>query len=707
MGSTLSLVGDFEIISLIKKAQQALLDVFDADYGVINLVREAGSADGLSPGKGFSPRKASKGMDGYELWNPLPQTISPLTSAVAKHVVETGEVVNVGDIKTDMKFSNCIDPKTGSRVRSILVVPVLDSDGNVIGVLELASKHKDGFTGNSFNLLIHFSTFFGMSLERCRNAEERMENAVRDMKNECTNDFKKRAMELTSALKEAQDNVNETINSAVQQTLNNEREESQKKIDTLLDEISKLQNYITAEEKRALDAEVYEKQLENSVQELKNISIIATSTQEKLQESNEELLNYKKKCDSLENHHSSLKRYLSCIEILVRSNLLSSRSLYETSISAACEMIDADMGQMYIVEHSSPILKLHDNGRLIETSFKLGEGVLGKVLKSSKSLLIKNTKTSGLSDLIFSRGIARQPTSLIAIPLVNEQIGVNALFVVCKTRTLRDEGDGFVQEDENLLNKFCDIVTALMATAAQALKYKNLKKEELQKSVEAGFILKQAIEDQNKSIIESNNIVVSKISHVIDAIVTIGRVEDLHSLYSTTGNFISALVEGDGGILYLFKNRELFSCSTDGEMMKIPSDNPANQVLMSGNSLVKPLNENVEVLFVPIFADPTLTGSNTSSSSTMSTNRKLKEANVVGVLQVSLRRKGVSGKHNVSTSPKFNLTPEFILEIIGKTVAAQLLQLYRIEENKNLLKAAETRTVAGMSECSERKRDYS
>ena len=40
--------------------------------------------------------------------------------------------------------------------------------------------------------------------------------------------------------------------------------------------------------------------------------------------------------------------------------------------------------------------------------------------------------------------------------------------------TLRD--DGFTEDDEILLKNFCEIVTALMATSVQAVKYKNLKK---------------------------------------------------------------------------------------------------------------------------------------------------------------------------------------------------------------------------------------
>jgi hypothetical protein len=84
---SLSTLTDLDFASFLDSARSSLIDVFEADFAVVKLVRET---DAASNKKGFSPRK--KETNDYELWNPLPQTTSPLGLSLARQVVDSGEV---------------------------------------------------------------------------------------------------------------------------------------------------------------------------------------------------------------------------------------------------------------------------------------------------------------------------------------------------------------------------------------------------------------------------------------------------------------------------------------------------------------------------------------------------------------------------------------------------------------------------------------
>jgi len=67
----------------------------------------------------------------------------PMGAGIAGHVASTGEGVRIDDAYADSRFNPEVDRRTGFRTRSILCLPVEDSDGRVFAVAQLLNR-RDG-----------------------------------------------------------------------------------------------------------------------------------------------------------------------------------------------------------------------------------------------------------------------------------------------------------------------------------------------------------------------------------------------------------------------------------------------------------------------------------------------------------------------------------------------------------------------------------
>jgi putative ABC transport system ATP-binding protein len=77
-----------------------------------------------------------------ELWSKVADTEIriPLQAGIAGHVATTGQPLTVPSAYDDPRFNREVDQRTGHRTRDILAVPVKDSRGRVVGVLEALNK---------------------------------------------------------------------------------------------------------------------------------------------------------------------------------------------------------------------------------------------------------------------------------------------------------------------------------------------------------------------------------------------------------------------------------------------------------------------------------------------------------------------------------------------------------------------------------------
>jgi Nif-specific regulatory protein len=84
---------------------------------------------------------------------------------VAGTCAAEGTLLNVPDPPADPRHDTTIDARTGYRTRSILAVPVRDTEGAVIGVLQLLNAEQGYFSGNDEKLALALSEEAGKVLE--------------------------------------------------------------------------------------------------------------------------------------------------------------------------------------------------------------------------------------------------------------------------------------------------------------------------------------------------------------------------------------------------------------------------------------------------------------------------------------------------------------------------------------------------------------
>lgn len=96
----------------------------------------------------------------------------PLGKGIAGSVARTKKTINIEDAYQDSRFNPDIDKQTGYRTKSILCMPLLTREGNVLGVTQMLNKHEGVFTEYDEKLLGLFSNNAAISIENAVLYEE-------------------------------------------------------------------------------------------------------------------------------------------------------------------------------------------------------------------------------------------------------------------------------------------------------------------------------------------------------------------------------------------------------------------------------------------------------------------------------------------------------------------------------------------------------
>lgn len=96
----------------------------------------------------------------------------PINSATTGIVAALGETVNIGDISSDQRFDHNLDDDAHFEHRSLLCMPIKDSDNKLIGVVSLINKKTGLFTTNDESFVEAFGIFCGISLANVSNYEQ-------------------------------------------------------------------------------------------------------------------------------------------------------------------------------------------------------------------------------------------------------------------------------------------------------------------------------------------------------------------------------------------------------------------------------------------------------------------------------------------------------------------------------------------------------
>uniref|UniRef100_A0AAY4EY46 Phosphodiesterase n=1 Tax=Denticeps clupeoides TaxID=299321 RepID=A0AAY4EY46_9TELE len=94
----------------------------------------------------------------------------PWGKGIIGYVAEHGETVNIPDAYQDHRFSDEIDKLTGYKTKSLLCMPIRNSDGEIIGVAQAINKSPEGalFTEDDEKVLQMYLPFCGIAISNAQ-----------------------------------------------------------------------------------------------------------------------------------------------------------------------------------------------------------------------------------------------------------------------------------------------------------------------------------------------------------------------------------------------------------------------------------------------------------------------------------------------------------------------------------------------------------
>ncbi|XP_013378617.1 cGMP-specific 3',5'-cyclic phosphodiesterase isoform X3 [Lingula anatina] len=108
----------------------------------------------------------------------------PVGKGIAGHVALTKETVNIKNAYEDPRFNNEVDLKTGYKTHSILCMPILNYEGDVIGVAQIINKRTGDevheFTEDDVEVFKNYLTFCGIGITNAQLFELSVEEYKRN-----------------------------------------------------------------------------------------------------------------------------------------------------------------------------------------------------------------------------------------------------------------------------------------------------------------------------------------------------------------------------------------------------------------------------------------------------------------------------------------------------------------------------------------------
>lgn len=106
-----------------------------------------------------------------ELWTKIatgiPEIRTPRHAGLVGHAVSTGQPVFIDDAYQDSRFNKDVDKKTGYRTKAILVIPIHNNEGEIIGAYQAINKmtESEKFSQTDLDRLTLAASYSGKTLE--------------------------------------------------------------------------------------------------------------------------------------------------------------------------------------------------------------------------------------------------------------------------------------------------------------------------------------------------------------------------------------------------------------------------------------------------------------------------------------------------------------------------------------------------------------
>lgn len=97
----------------------------------------------------------------------------PMDKGIAGECCSTNTIINIPDAYADPRFNQEVDKKSGFHTQTILCMPCQDSDGNVVGVIQLINKRNGAFDEMDERIMESFLVIAGPILAQSKLFQER------------------------------------------------------------------------------------------------------------------------------------------------------------------------------------------------------------------------------------------------------------------------------------------------------------------------------------------------------------------------------------------------------------------------------------------------------------------------------------------------------------------------------------------------------
>lgn len=105
-----------------------------------------------------------------------PQVIRiPRTAGIAGAAATGKRIVNIPDAYADDRFNRAVDQRTGYRTRTILAIPLLDHEGELVGVAQVLNRREGAFDAADEELASGLAANAAVAMKRGRLIEDRIE----------------------------------------------------------------------------------------------------------------------------------------------------------------------------------------------------------------------------------------------------------------------------------------------------------------------------------------------------------------------------------------------------------------------------------------------------------------------------------------------------------------------------------------------------
>lgn len=116
--------------------------------------------------------------ENQQLWTKVahgvPEIRTPSGAGLVGHAVSTGQAIFIDDAYQDPRFNQEVDKKTGYRTKAILVIPIYNNEGEIIGAYQAINKmtESEKFSQADLERLTLAASYSGKTLESALLAHE-------------------------------------------------------------------------------------------------------------------------------------------------------------------------------------------------------------------------------------------------------------------------------------------------------------------------------------------------------------------------------------------------------------------------------------------------------------------------------------------------------------------------------------------------------